>query len=177
MTKPEHVISTPCHFSPCGQFRYTLTRLWKNDFGHTRLLVVMLNPSTANDDVNDPTVARCVQRAYTEGYSILKVANLYAYRSPYPEVLTRRWREGRDIIGPDNDKTISVLATEHCQAALVAWGNHPLAAKRDQKVLGLLYDANLPVYCLGLTKGGFPRHPLHVAYAHRFELYKGRFAQ
>ena len=163
--------------SPDRLYRYNLSRLWL-DVGHplNLLNVVMLNPSTADAEQDDPTIKRLMHRAMTEGYNGIVVNNLYAFRSAYPSVLLNRWARGLELIGPDNDDRLAAAALQ-AKATLVAWGCHVLVHKRDRKVLDLLYAAGRPVLCLGLTAEGFPKHPLHVAYAQPMFKYSGRFAR
>ena len=159
-----------------GHFRYDLVRYWGTTaYGARMLHVVMLNPSTADAEADDPTITRLKRRGMAEGYDGIVVNNLYAYRTPYPAALLARWAACRPIIGPDNDTRIAEAAAGSA-ATLVAWGSHVLAHKRDQAVLALLYAAQRPVLCLGLTADGFPRHPLHVAYKQTMFEYKGRFS-
>lgn len=160
-------------FSPCQKYRYELTRSWGVG---AHLLIVMLNPSTADAAVNDPTITRCIKRARDAGYGSLSVCNLYAYRSPYPTELISHWRSGTDIEGPNN-KTIIERAASQASNAVVAWGNSKLANMRERSILDMLYAAKFRVDCLGITKEGYPRHPLHVGYAIPFHRYQGRFAR
>ena len=163
--------------SPDKLFRYNLTRIWHDGWAPVKLLnVVMLNPSTADAEQDDPTIKRLVHRATEEGYNGIVVNNLYAFRSSYPSVLLNRWARGSDVIGPENNNRIFAAATQ-AGATLVAWGCHVLVCKRDRAVLELLYAAGRPVYCVGLTAEGFPKHPLHVAYAQKMFKYAGRFAR
>lgn len=144
-------------FSPCGLYRYTLTR----DLGPGRLGTCnfcMLNPSTADAERSDPTVTRAMGFARTWGYSRLVVTNLFAYRSTDPRPLYKR----DDPVGPENDSTIVGQARE---AGLVvcAWGVHGALRGRGDFVRGLLVDAGVRLHVLRLTKGGHPGHPLYLA--------------
>lgn len=136
--------------SACGTYRWTLERRWAD---LPFVLWIMLNPSTADGGVDDPTVRRCIGFSKAWGYGGLTIANLYAARTPYPEAL----RALRDPVGPDNDDTLRALA-QAAGVVVAAWGAHPLAPRRVATVLPLL---NRPV-CLGTTAAGHPRHPLYV---------------
>lgn len=160
-------------FSYCKQFRYTLHRIWGEG---PILMVVMLNPSTADEEKNDPTITRLIERSKMEGFAGIVVCNLFAYRATKPVEIEYRWARMQEVVGRANDQAIRETMHE-CNAALVAWGAHKLCAKRDQSVLNLLYERFGFVYMLEATKAGFPKHPLHVSYARRFQLYKGRFAR
>ena len=85
-------------YSDCERYRYTLTRTW--DEGAGRVLFIMLNPSTATEVQNDPTVERCERRARTLGYGAFRVCNIFAYRATDP----RDMRAQADPNGPGNDK-------------------------------------------------------------------------
>jgi hypothetical protein len=158
--------------SACGTYRYALWRdlpaqgvledgsptsaTARLTFEDT-CLFVMLNPSTADAEQDDPTIRRCVGFARDLGAGRLAVANLYAYRGPDPYELLGV----DDPIGPDNDFWITELSKE-AAAIIVAWGAS-VAAKPDRvrQVLGILED-HLTVLCLGTTGEGHPRHPLYV---------------
>ena len=149
-----------------GLYRYVLNRRW--DAGPV-MPWIMLNPSTADASVNDPTIVRCMKLARREGCGGICVLNLYALRSPDPAALRdARWRGDPDPVGPENDKWLAGLG-ELAELALpvegdnliplaVAWGAHPLASDRVTRVLELI--APMPVVCLGVTAGGPPKHPL-----------------
>ena len=140
------------HFSACRQFRYSLTRVWDRDL--PAVMFVGLNPSTADESTDDPTVRRCIGFARTCGFGRIVLTNLFAFRSTDPKKL----KLVSDPIGPENDEQIIKAA---CAAArvLVAWGIHGSLYGRDQDVLGFLEKP----YCLGITKNGLPKHPLYLA--------------
>jgi hypothetical protein len=141
-------------FSPCRTWRYSLTRRWAHD--GPLLMVIGLNPSTADETQDDPTIRRCIGFAKREGMTGLVMANLFAFRATDP----RTMRRADDPIGPDNDMWLSMLR-DLCDLRLAAWGVHGHYRDRARDVMerGLLSH----VYCLGLTKGGTPRHPLYLA--------------
>ncbi|KPQ10468.1 MAG: protein of unknown function DUF1643 [Rhodobacteraceae bacterium HLUCCA09] len=145
-------------YSDCERYRYTLTREWAPERG--RLLCVMLNPSTATEAQNDPTVERCERRARALGYGAFRVCNIFAWRATDPKVL----RTLRDPVGPGNDAAILDGAT-WADAVLCAWGSHGAHQGRGPEVERLLRATGAPLCHLGLTKQGHPRHPLYVAYA------------
>lgn len=145
-------------YSPCERYRYTLTRIWEP--AAARLLCVMLNPSTATEVENDPTVERCERRARMLGYGSLRVTNIFAYRATDPA----RMRAVADPVGPANDAALREGAAWG-DAILCAWGTHGAHLGRGHWVAGLLGATGKPLYHLGLTRGGHPRHPLYVGYA------------
>lgn len=118
----------------------------------------MLNPSTATEDILDPTVTRCLRRAQAEGHARLVVANLFALRATDPRELYRH----DDPVGPRNDEQI-LLAAQDADRLVVAWGVHGALKGRGQAVLALLREAGSKPFTLGKTKEGHPRHPLYVA--------------
>lgn len=144
-------------YSRCGAYRYALTREWAPGL---RLLFVMLNPSTADERRNDPTVERCQRRAIALGYGGFRVVNLFAYRATRPADL----KAAPAPVGPDNDSQI-MAGARWADAVLCAWGVHGAHQGRSVRVEALLRRTDTPIYHLGLTKSGAPRHPLYVAYA------------
>jgi hypothetical protein len=153
-------------FSGCNQYRYRLWRTW--DAALPRLNFVMLNPSTADHLVNDPTVERCERRARMLGYGCLLVTNIFALRSTDPEQLYLV----DDPIGPENDLSI-LLAAVAAGKVICAWGAHGILQERAAAVLGYL-RCHVDLWHLGLTKGGHPRHPLYVGYDVQPALWHGK---
>lgn len=139
--------------SPCGRYRYTLERRWSPA---APLLWIMLNPSTADARLDDPTIRRCIRFARTWGHGGITVVNLFALRATDPRAL----RFDADPIGPENDEAIveALNAHEHCVAA---WGAHA-DPRRVRSVALLAEDAVRALWCLGTTREGAPRHPLYV---------------
>ena len=142
-------------FSPCGSYRYLL---WRLPNARASLLSMgMLNPSTADERADDPTIIRCRRVAARAGHANLLVWNLFAYRATAPADLKR----AAEPIGPDNDAAIA-LALTLSRRTVLAWGNHASHLARGAQVLAGL-PADMPVAALGLTKQGQPRHPLYLA--------------
>ncbi|MBX9686722.1 MAG: DUF1643 domain-containing protein [Candidatus Obscuribacterales bacterium] len=142
-------------FDDTGKYRYRLWRRWQP--GLPSLCFVMLNPSTADATINDPTIARCVSMAERWGFGAIEVVNLFAYRSTKPRDL---W-QAEDPVGEHNDEHIK-RALLHSQACVLAWGNLPASRlERSKKVLKIL--GKKKTYCLGLTKLNQPRHPLYLS--------------
>ena len=144
-------------YSDCEKFRYTLTRIW--DEGGTKALFVMLNPSTATEVQNDPTVERCERRARHMGFGAFRVCNIFAYRATDPKDM----RAAPDPIGPLNDEAISDAAPWADQI-ICAWGTHGEHLNRGPAVEELLRQSDLPLFHLGLSKAGHPKHPLYISY-------------
>jgi hypothetical protein len=144
-------------FSPCRTYRYALTRRWS---ARPLAVFVMLNPSTADALVDDPTIRRCAGFARRWTCGGIGVVNLYGLRATDP----RELRDHPDPVGPDNDLVIASLLSDDQPAGPVvcAWGAHPGTAERAQQVMELLRNRRISPLCLGTTKGGQPRHPLYV---------------
>jgi len=140
-------------FSRCETYRYTLERRWSRG---PLLLWVLLNPSTANAQVDDPTNRRGISFSIKWGYAGCVFVNLFAYRTPIPHLMKR----ADDPIGPDNNFHLRDQAGK-CQDIIVAWGTHGAHHGRDSEVIGLLSEHSLS--CLGITKHGFPKHPLYLS--------------
>ena len=151
---PEHTGAT---FSPCSLYRYTLWRTWHAS--EPTCLFLMLNPSTADESANDPTVTRCQRRAWSMGYGGLVVCNIFAYRSTDPQALYTL----DDPVGPDNDAAILDQAR---QAGLVVcgWGKHGALHGRGTAVLNMLRSAGIQPHALQINGDGSPKHPLYVGY-------------
>lgn len=145
-------------YSDCERYRYDLTRVW-DEAGH-KIAFVMLNPSTATEVQNDPTVERCERRARTLGYGAFRVCNIFAWRDTDPFAM----RKAPEPIGPANDAAISD-ACAWADTVVAAWGTHGAHLNRGPQVEVLMRGSGKPLYHLGLSKAGHPKHPLYIAYA------------
>ena len=145
-------------YSDCESYRYSLTRTWAPE--GPRLLFVMLNPSTADERRNDPTVERCERRARRLGYGAFRVANLFALRATDP----RDMRRAAEPVGPENDRSLRRGAA-WADHIIAAWGVHGAHRGRGAEVARLLAATGAPLFHLGCSKGGHPRHPLYLSYA------------
>jgi len=134
------------------KYRYTLARSWAEQ--GPIVLFVGLNPSTADDIQDDPTLRRCMGFAQRWGYGGLRLVNLYAARATDPNLLATM----SDPVGPDNDEAI-VDSAAGSQLIVAAWGNQGHASPRAPEVLALL---DREVHCLEVTARGAPKHPLYA---------------
>ncbi len=142
-------------FSKDMVFRYMLSRIWKAG-GFGRVVFLMLNPSTADAMIEDPTIRRCMVFARKWGYRVLDVANIFALRSTDPI----RLQNVLDPVGPLNDQYLREM-TETADRVVVAWGTHGKFLDRGNSVAKwVLHDRIL--HCLAKTKHGFPKHPLYM---------------
>lgn len=152
-------------FGGGGRYRYLLQRRWGT--GNRFALYVMLNPSTADEEKDDPTVRRCIMRAQALGYDGIEVCNLFAFRATDPRQMMA---SQIDPVGPKNDVYIRAAART-AKLIIVAWGAHGSYLSRDRAVLALLPR---PVYCLGRTAGGLPKHPLYISNAQKLVEFEQR---
>ncbi len=141
-------------FDESETYRYTLGRRWAK--GGRRVCFCLLNPSTADAKVLDPTLTRCHRYAISWGFHAMDVTNIFALRSTDPKGL----KQVDDPVGPDNDNAIVKLATR-ADLMIVGWGTHGALNDRHTQVLDLLQSVCTPM-CLAITKHGFPKHPLYL---------------
>lgn len=144
-------------YSDDERFRYDLIRTW--DDAGLRIVFVMLNPSTATELANDPTVERCERRARALGYGAFRVTNIFAFRATDP----RDMRAQPDPIGPANDAAIRDAAA-WADAVVCAWGTHGAYLGRGGAVEHMLRAGGHVLTTLGLSKAGHPKHPLYIGY-------------
>lgn len=161
---------TAAALSPCGTYRYALTRAWQPDYRDT-IVFLMLNPSTADGTDDDPTIRRCVGFADRWGYGRLLVLNLYAFRATDPAVMFA----AEDPVGPANNGWIERETAG--RLVVCAWGSASVPAgpkrrgsvaagegfdSRPAQVYHMCRRAGATLKCLGLTLDLHPRHPLYV---------------
>ena len=131
-----------------NKYRYQLSRIWDDE--KPKVLFIMLNPSTADADVDDPTIRRVVNFAKSWVYGGVFVGNLYAFRSTNPKSL----RYTDNPIGKDNIQHIQSLIGL-VERVIYAWGNK----KKEPDWLYSLVDSP---YCIDVSKKGIPKHPLYL---------------
>jgi len=142
-------------FDPTGRYRYRLDRHWGSE--QPQLTLIMLNPSRANAEQDDPTLRRCIKLAQSWGYGGLVVVNLFAYCTAHPCIL----RQVPDPVGADTDAYLLEAAIT-ADAIGMAWGNGGCFLGRDRNVCQLLWPYRAKWYCLGRNQSGQPRHPLYA---------------
>ena len=145
------ILFSDAFFSKDRKHRYALWRVWDNKL--PKVLFIGLNPSTADEVKDDPTIRRCINYAKDWGYGGYIMGNIFAYRSTDPKNL----KITNNPIGIDNNSWLIKL---HSQASLTigAWGNHGKYLDRGQEVINLIDN----LYCLKITKEGHPSHPLYL---------------
>lgn len=155
-------------FSECRTWRYTLTRdtgvRWRRPEGVATqwpartVLFVCLNPSTADETKDDPTVRRCIRFARDWEFERLVVCNIFGLRSTDPKGLY----DHPNPIGPLNGQHI-VDEASRAEMVVIAWGNHGALMERGDRVRDLLQmAAKGKVHTLGFTSKGEPKHPLYL---------------
>lgn len=152
--------------SDCGTYRYLLRRVWNHE--QPRALYIMLNPSTADASIDDPTIRSCIRLARENGYGSFEVINLFGLRATDPAELEKH----PDPIGPMNER-VGIAAIMRCDVAICAWGAHPMAARKSGFLLDQLRSRKPAVYCLGKTKAGAPKHPLYIKSGTPLQVYLG----
>ena len=137
-------------FSDCRKYRYALSRTW--DGKKKTVLFIGLNPSTADEKIDDPTIRRCINYAQNWGYGSLLMVNLFAYRTTIPTEL----KNVKNPIGNDNNLHITELLKK-ADLAVAAWGNEGSLLNRDKDVKKIIPK----LMCLKINKSGQPAHPLY----------------
>jgi hypothetical protein len=122
-------------------------------------LFIMLNPSTADHQNDDPTVAKCIRLARRWGFQGVQVRNIFAIRGTDPAIIKRA---EEPTGGLRNDRAILEAAIDpRCGVIVAAWGNHGVYNGRSLTVRRLLQETGRPVCCFGISGGGEPVHPLY----------------
>jgi len=146
------VSSSGALFDATGAYRYLLWRAWDAEL--PRIGFVMLNPSEADADNDDPTIRRCLAFARSWGFGGIEVANLFAFRSRTPAELFA----ASDPVGPDDDRYLVGIAGR-VDRLVAAWGNHGARFGRAEEVKDLLSGS---LWRLRMTSRGQPAHPLYL---------------
>lgn len=144
-------IKKSADISSCKAYRYALYRTWDESKGYA--LFIGLNPSTADEVEDDPTIRRCMGFSRAWGYGGLVMVNLFAYRATEPSEMMKY----ASPIGEKNDGYLESL-TIQAGIIIAAWGVHGQHMDRASDIMNRFHD----LHCLGITKGGHPRHPLYV---------------
>lgn len=145
--------------SDCGLYRYHLWRVWDDEL--PTLVFVMLNPSLADEQSDDPTIRRCIGFAKRDGFGGISVKNLFALRATDP----KRLLHAVNPFGPDNESHL-LACRNLCTSSRVvaAWGKIPGdETMRMRANLSIYIVRKLEPYCLGKNKDGSPKHPLYLA--------------
>jgi len=138
-------------FSPCRCYRYTLWRQWGATENYA--MFIGLNPSTADEVQDDPTIRRCIDFSKQWGFDGLCMTNLFAFRATDPKEMKRCLKP----VGDDNDRWL-VECSKGAGVVVAAWGNHGRFLGRDEEVIQIVDR----LQCFGLTGEGCPKHPLYL---------------
>jgi len=145
--------------SPDRVYRYSLWRVW--DESKPLVMFIGLNPSTADELEDDPTIRRCINFARTWDYGGIYMMNLFAFRTKDPKILLTNLLpigyEGA-IYGKNWNDWFLKEVNKSCMTIVAAWGTKGNYLGRDKEVMKFFRQMN----CLGLTKGGYPKHPLFL---------------
>ena len=138
-------------FSEDRKYRYALWRWW--DKSKPYVMFIGLNPSTADETEDDPTIRRCIKFAQSWGFGGLCMVNLFAIRATDP----RNMLKHPEPIGIDNDEHL-IMISDKAGKIVAAWGTRGDHKNRDKEVMAFIPD----MFCLEITKEGFPKHPLYI---------------
>ena len=146
-------------FWTCGRYRYTLTRIWGEPDGD-RAVFILLNPSTADAERDDPTIRRCIAYARAWGFAGLEILNLFAWRSTDPRTL----RMVPDPIGPMNLANVYDV-TRSTPTIICGWGQDPAVTTWGQaeRVINDLRALGRTLSALKINADGSPAHPLYLS--------------
>jgi len=150
--------------SPDGKYRYWLERRWSGaDFRSPMIVWCMLNPSTADARIDDPTIRRCIGFTNAWGYARLVVVNLYAYRATNPREL--EGLNAAELQGPENADWLYywTIIPSSCMV-VCAWGGNRFKCVPYPPAL-----TSMRTYCLGITATREPKHPLYLPASTRLQ--------
>lgn len=151
-------------FSDCRTWRYALLRIW--DSSKPMACFIGLNPSTADEVQDDPTIRKCMGFAQRWGNGGLLMLNLFAWRATMPKDMFAAQAAGKDIIGPANRLDDLLRMAHHgTNTVVAAWGKH--GGYRGQHATAVLRQRGL--HYLKLNKDGSPQHPLYIPYEQKLE--------
>jgi len=144
-------MKTDATLSEDRKYRYVLSRIW--DESKPTVMIIGLNPSTADETENDPTIVRCIDFAKSWGYGGVYMLNLFAFRATQPKDMFN----AKEPIGEENDKYIEKYSNI-CDKVICAWGNDGNYNKRSKEILSKIKNT----YYLKLNQTGEPAHPLYL---------------
>jgi hypothetical protein len=139
------------HISIDKKYRYSLYRIWNDEL--PKVAFICLNPSIADDKIDDPTINRCIEFAKSWGYGGFYMLNLFAFRATNPSELTKV----NDPIGMDNQNVILETITK-VDKVICAWGNEGILLNQNKKILSIIENP----YCIKINSSGEPSHPLFL---------------
>lgn len=155
-TDPKPTTRGGADISECGMYRYDLWRYWGP---YPRMVFVLLNPSTANANQDDPTLRRCIAFAKREGCGAVRIVNLYAYRTPDPRALFQARLRGIDVVGPRNAYPLAAKL-DSTDIVVAGWGSDKQV--EWSRVEAVLSQPGVRLRCFGTNENGSPKHPLYL---------------
>ena len=147
------MINSDAIFSEDKVHRYVLTREW--DLDKPSIMIIALNPSIADEKIDDPTIRRCIGFARQWGFGKLFVANLFSFRATFPKDLFN----SHNPVGNKNDYWLKKLAKD-VDKVVLAYGNRGKFKNRHNEILKIIDNP----YCIKKLKTGMPSHPLYLKY-------------
>jgi len=144
-------LKTDAKLSECRKYRFALWRTWNEEKPY--VMIIGLNPSTADEIENDPTITRCINFAKSWGFGGICMVNLFAYRATSPSEMM----SSNDPVGAENDKWLTMLAKD-AGIVVAAWGNDGTHLDRSSKIKKLLPN----LHYIKMNKSGEPAHPLYL---------------
>lgn len=152
-------ITKGASLSECRLYRYALWRTWGENSQH--VMFIGLNPSTADESVDDPTIRRCIGFAKAWGFDGIYMLNLFAFRATDPQNM----KGAADPVGPGNDEALAYYRSR-CQKVVACWGLPSLGEAWKRRVFRrgweVRYAIGRTIECFGLVKSGEPKHPLYL---------------
>lgn len=149
-------------FSPCMTYRYDLVRVWDDTL--PTFMVIMLNPSTADAEKDDPTTRKCLRYARDNGCGRYVAVNLFAFRSPEPKVMkAHEATSGTIMIALCYVEQHIEIAAKSGGPIVVAWGNDGAHNYEHKAMLDRLKRAGVEPLCFGVNNNGQPKHPTYIA--------------
>ncbi len=145
-------------FSPDRKYRYTLWREWSELLGEDQICnFICLNPSTADETKDDPTIRRCIDFSKRWGYTAFVMTNLFAWRDTSPTEMMKQAKP----IGAENDDWIHGVAS-YASRVVIAWGKDGGHMGRGPIVRRMLQESGIRLHHLGRCQNGEPKHPLYL---------------
>jgi hypothetical protein len=142
-------------FSDCQKYRFHLSREW--DVIKPSICWILLNPSTADENVLDNTLTRCLDYSVQWGFGSMHITNIFAFRATDP----KNMMAAKDPVGPDNDGYLTLIP-RMCELTVAGWGNGGLYLERWKEIEKLTTMRDIKLKCLRKTKSGQPSHPLYL---------------
>ena len=133
------------------KYRYVLSRIW--DESKPLVVIIGLNPSTADEKDDDNTIKKCINFSKNWGYGGLYMWNLFAFRATAPSDMFN----ASSPIGEENSKYIEKYS-KLSDKVICAWGNNGNFKNRSKEVLLNIENK----FYLKLNKTGEPAHPLYL---------------